>query len=72
MPRSSANLFITDHEVVTRVSREQRRRRDKTPTKTATKLLTEYFALMDNGILAKPGDEDRRRRGDAAEPSAAR
>jgi hypothetical protein len=49
-------LSITDREVTRRVRKEQRRRRDTTPTKTATKLLLEYFTLIDHGVVPTARD----------------
>lgn len=54
----SACLYITDREVIKKVKKEQQRRQDKKPTQTATKLLLEYFSLMQSGSLKsdRPAD----------------
>lgn len=48
-------LEITDRDLIRRIARQQKRRGDKTPTKTAGKLLTEYLTLLEHGAL-KTGD----------------
>lgn len=51
MPETPETVAIRDQHLITRIAREQAKRRDKRTVQTAETLLTEYLTLLEHGLL---------------------